>query len=124
MSCEKYREDLIGVLESTATPEAELKGDLQGFKRLCPLTRGLSGELLKLMLGGSDDPDTAEEVVAVEPGVQRGHSRLGPVSVVTSRVCHRDGGLYDEKVIVQHRLTGSAPSCVIYSPFGQPYRLE
>jgi len=76
------------------------------------------------MIGGSDNPDAAVEVVAVEPGVQRGHSRLGPVSVVTSRVRHRDGGLYDEKIIVQHRLTGSAPSCVIYSIYGQPYRLE
>ena len=104
--------------------QALRKGDLEGFKRLCPLTRGLSDELLKLMLGGSDDPDAAVEVVAVEPGVQRGHSRLGPVSVVTSRVRHRDGWLYEEKTIVQHRLTGSAPSCVIYSPFGQPYRLE
>jgi hypothetical protein len=104
--------------------QALLKSDLEGFKRLCPITRSLSGDLLKLMLGGSDDPDAVVEVVTVEPGVQRGHSRLGPVSVVTSRVRHRDGGLYDEKIIVQHRLTGSAPSCVIYSPYGQPYRLE
>jgi hypothetical protein len=104
--------------------QARLKGDLEGFKRLCPITRSLGSDLLKLMLGGSDDPDAAVEVVAVEPGVQRGHSRLGPVSVVTSRVRHRDGGLYDEKIIVQHRLTGSAPSCVIYSIYGQPYRLE
>jgi hypothetical protein len=54
----------------------------------------------------------------------RGHSRLGPVSVVTSRVRHRDGGLYEEKTIVQHRLTGSASSCVIYASYGQPHRLE
>jgi hypothetical protein len=104
--------------------QALLKGDLEGFRRLCPVTRNLSGDLLKLMLGGRDDPDAAVEVVAVEPGVQRGHSRLGPVSVVTSRVRHRDGGLYEEKIIVQHRLAGSAPSCVIYSIYGQPYRLE
>ncbi len=104
--------------------QALLKGDLEGFKRLCPVTRSLSGDLLKLMLGGGDNPDAAVDVVAVEPGVQRGHSRLGPVSVVTSRVRHRDGGLYEEKIIVQHRLAGSAPSCVIYSIYGQPYRLE
>jgi hypothetical protein len=39
-------------------------------------------------------------------------------------VRHRDGGLYEEKVIVQHRLAGATPSCVIYSNYGQPYRLE
>ena len=101
-----------------------LKGDAGGLKRLCPITRSWSDRLLNLMLGGATDPDATVEVVAVEPGVPRGHSRLGPVSVVTSRIRHRDGGLYEEKTIVQHRLTGAEPSCVIYSVYGQAYRLE
>ncbi len=104
--------------------QALLTGDLEGFKRLCPIARSWSDKLLKLMLRGATDPDATVEVVAVEPGVQRGHSRLGPVSVVTSRIRHRDGGLYEEKTIVQHRLTGPTPSCVIYSVYGQAYRLE
>jgi hypothetical protein len=77
-----------------------------------------------LVLGRDGDPDAVVEVVAVEPGVARGHSALGPVSVVTSRVRRRDGGLYEEKIIVQHRLSGATPSCVVYAPYGQPYRLE
>jgi hypothetical protein len=102
-----------------------LARDVEGFKRLCPVARGWSEELLNLLiLGRDDDPDAVVEVVAVEPGISRGRSRLGPVSVVTSRVRHRDGGLYEEKVIVQHRLTGLTPSCVVYGPYGQPYRLE
>jgi hypothetical protein len=39
-------------------------------------------------------------------------------------VRRRDGGLYEEKIIVQHRLTGTTPSCVVYAPYGQAYRLE
>jgi hypothetical protein len=39
-------------------------------------------------------------------------------------VRRRDGGLYEERIIVQHRPGGPEPSCVIYMPYGQPYRLE
>ena len=99
--------------------------DVDGFKRLCPAARTWSDELVGVLILGRDgDPDAVVEVVAVEPGVGRGHSSLGPVSVVTSRVRRRDGGLYEEKIIVQHRLAGSTPRAVIYSPYGHPYRLE
>jgi hypothetical protein len=99
--------------------------DVAGFKRLCPAARTWSDDLVSVLILGRDgDPDAVVEVVAVEPGVARGHSALGPVSVVTSRVRRRDGGLYEEKIIVQHRPGGPEPSCVIYMPYGQPYRLE
>jgi hypothetical protein len=71
-----------------------------------------------------DDPDAVVGVESVEPGSVRGYSRLGPVSVVTSRVRHRDGGLYEAKMIVQHRPGGDVPSCVVYASYGHPYRLE
>jgi hypothetical protein len=35
-----------------------------------------------------------------------------------------DGLRDEEKIIVQHRLTGATPSCVVYAPYGQAYRLE
>jgi len=99
--------------------------DVAGFKRLCPAARTWNDDLVRvLILGRDDDPDAVVEVVAVEPGVARGHSALGPVSVVTSRVRCRDGGLYEEKIIVQHRPGSPEPSCVIYMPYGQPYRIE
>jgi hypothetical protein len=99
--------------------------DADGFKRLCPAARTWSDELLGVLILGRDgDPDAVVEVVAVEPGVGRGHSSLGPVSIVTSRVRRRDGGLYEEKIIVQHRLAGSAQRAVIYAPYGHPYRLD
>jgi hypothetical protein len=102
-----------------------LTRDADGFQRLCPEARAWSNELVRLLiLGRAHDPDAVVEPVAVDPGVVRGHSALGPVSVVTSRVRHRDGGLDDEKTILQHRLTGSVPLCVIYSIHGQAYRLE
>jgi len=105
--------------------QALIARDVDGFKRLCPAARGWSDELVRVLILGRDgDPDAVVEVVAVEPGVARGHSALGPVSVVTSRVRRRDGGLYEEKIIVQHRLTGATPSCVVYAPYGQAYRLE
>jgi hypothetical protein len=102
-----------------------LARDAERFKQLCPVARGWSDDLLAvLILGRDDDPDAIVEVVAVEEASVRGHARLGPVSVVTSRVRRRDGVPYEEKTIVQHRLAGSVPSCVVYSRYGQPYRLE
>jgi hypothetical protein len=72
-------------------------------------------------LGRGHAADAVMEVVAVEAGILRGHSRLGPVSAVTSRTRHGDGRLYEEKTTVQHRLTGTTPSCVIYSSDGVAY---
>jgi hypothetical protein len=84
----------------------------------------LSDDLLRATLGRADDPDAVVEVVEVGRGVLRGHSRLGPLSIVSSRVRHGDGRLYEEKIIVQHRLDGLTPTCVIYSNYGTPYRLD
>ncbi len=98
--------------------------DVAALRRLCPVMRGVSDALLSAMVLGADAPDGIVEVVSVDPGVPRGHSRLGPLTVVASRVRHRSGGLYEEKFIVQHRLAGAAPSCVIAAPYGAPYRLE
>jgi hypothetical protein len=86
--------------------------------------RRIVTEMWKTLIARDGDADAVVEVVAVEPGVGRGHSSLGPVSVVTSRVRRRDGGLYEEKIIVQHLLAGSIPRAVVYAPYGQPYRLE
>lgn len=109
----------------TAMWQAMLARDVEQFKQLCPVARGWSREMLALLiLTREDDPDAVVGVESVSPGAVRGHSRLGPVSVVTSRVRHRDGGLYEAKTIVQHRPGGSVPSCVIYSSYGHPYRLE
>ncbi len=104
--------------------QAVLGPDVAGFKRLCPMTRGWSDEFLRVILGGGQDADAVVELIDVQRGVLRGHSRLGPVSVVTSRTRHGDGGLYEEKTIVQHALAGSTPRAVIYSQYGQAYRLE
>ena len=101
-----------------------LAQDLGSFRRLCPIARGLSDDLLRAVLGRADDPDAVIEVVEVGRGVLRGHSRLGPLSVVSSRVRHGDGKLYQEKTIVQHRLNGPTPSCVIYSNYRTSYRLD
>ena len=99
--------------------------DVERFKQLCPVARGWSKEMLAvLIMSRDDDPDAVAGVESVEPGSVRGYSRLGPVSVVTSRVRHRDGGLYEAKMIVQHRPGGDVPSCVVYASYGHPYRLE
>jgi hypothetical protein len=99
--------------------------DIDGLRRLCPVTRGASDAVLSAMVFGTkDDPEGVLELVDVEPGVLRGHSRLGPLTVVTTRVRQRDGALYEEKFIVQHRLTGTVPSCAIYAPYGTRYLLQ
>jgi hypothetical protein len=104
--------------------KAVMAQDLGTFRRLCPISRGWSDELLRATLGRADDPDAVVEVVEVGRAILRGHSRLGPLSVVSSRVRHGDGRLYEEKTIVQHRLNGSTPSCVIYSNYGASFRLD
>jgi hypothetical protein len=116
--------DEAGRLVVSEMWKALVARDLGSFRRLCPIARGWSDELLWVMLGRAEDPDAVVEVVEVGRAVVRGHSRLGPLSVVSSRVRHRDGKLYEEKTIVQHRLTGGTPSCVIYSNYGTPYPLD
>jgi hypothetical protein len=102
--------------------QAVIARDLRGLRRLSPVTR--DAQLAAVLAQAIDGPNGVVEVASVGPGVPRGHSRLGPVSVVTSRVRHRSGGLYEEKFIVQHRLAGAAPSCVIAGPYGAAYRVE
>jgi hypothetical protein len=102
--------------------DAVIARDIQTLKRLSPVTRNdlLSAALLRTV----DGPDGVVEVSRVDPGVPRGHSRLGPLTVVTSHVRHRSGGLYEEKFIVQHRLVGADSSCVVAGPYGAAYRLQ
>jgi hypothetical protein len=104
---------------------AVLQRDLARFRRLCPVATLSSDELLKVMVGMVEGPSGVVELVKVGPAVRRGHSKLGPLTVVSSVARHRDGGLYQGKVIVQHRLTGATPSCVVYAGYGlSSYRLE
>lgn len=99
--------------------------DMERLKRLCPVARGATEAVFSAMiLGPKDAPDSVVELVDVAPGVLRGHSRLGPLTVVTTRIRQRDGGLYEEKFIVQHRLSGADPSCVVYAPYGARYRVD
>jgi hypothetical protein len=113
-----------GRLVVTRMLEAVIANDLAEFRRLCPVARAWDDPLLTAILGDSLDPQAATEVVEVEPGIERGHSALGPVSVVRTRTRHRDGHLYEQKFIVQHRLDGAVPSCVVYASHGDAYRLE
>lgn len=104
---------------------AILARDLDGLRRLSPVTRGASDAVLAAMVfGAENDPEGVVELVDVGLGAIKGHSPLGPLTVVTTRVRQRDGALYEEKFIVQHRLTGAVPSCVIAAPYGTRYRLE
>jgi len=102
--------------------QAVIARDVARIGRLSPVAR--DERLSEMLLAAIDGPDGVVDVLRVDPGVPRGHSRLGPLSVVASHVRHRDGGLYEEKFIVQHRLTGAVPSCVIAGPYGAAYRLE
>jgi hypothetical protein len=104
--------------------DAILARDFSGLRKMCPLMRTWTDQALSATLGNDTDADAVVEVLEIRPGVTRGHSSLGPLSVVASRVRHRDGGIYEEKMIVQHRPSGPAPSCVVYSIYGQPYRIE
>jgi hypothetical protein len=102
--------------------DALIARDLAALKRLSPIAR--DEQLSAVISSAIDGPDGAVAVVSVDAGVQRGHSALGPLTVVTSRVRHRSGGLYEEKFIVQHRLMGAVPSCVVAGPYGSAFRLE
>jgi hypothetical protein len=103
---------------------AILSQDWARFRQLCPLAAGRSDEFLKFVVGGMTESDRVVEVLEVGTGTCRGESALGSVWVVPSRVRHGDGHVYEQKMIVQYRSLESAPSCVLYSGYGTPYRLD
>jgi hypothetical protein len=103
---------------------AVVKSDFGRFRKLCPIAAGFNDELLEEFFGNADADRVVIEVLDVQPGVLRGHSSLGPLSVVSSHVRRRDGSVYEDKVIVQHLVSRPTPTCVIYSGYGRSYRLK
>jgi hypothetical protein len=98
--------------------------DLVRLRQLCPGMALWKDELLRTVLSGIDGQDAVVEVLEIGEPVRRGYSRLGPLMVVPSRVRHRNGKIYEEKMIIQFRPPEKAASCVVYSGYGVPYQLE
>lgn len=97
--------------------------DWERFRTLVPVASGWTDEVLSAFVLGADGSNALDEVIEIGSASRRGQSRLGPLVVVPTRVRHRDGKVYEEKFIVQFRGPSDAPSCVIYAPYGVPYRL-
>lgn len=102
---------------------AVVKSDFGTFRRLCPVAAGMNDEFLKALLHDVTPAREMVEVLDVERGVLRGHSSLGPLTVVSSRVRRRDGSVHEVKVIVQHLASRPTPTCVVYAGYGYSYRL-
>ncbi|RPJ61233.1 MAG: hypothetical protein EHM23_07605 [Acidobacteria bacterium] len=104
---------------------AEISGDLAGFRRLAPLASLWDDEQLRTLLAGTDGQESVIEVVEVGEPRRRGRSSLGPLIVVPVVVRHKEGSLYEHKIIVQIRHgAGRDFSCVVYGPYGVPYPVE
>lgn len=97
---------------------ASMAGDLAEIRRLCPLTRTWSDELMKSVIVPEDEGKRLAEVVDLGPLLREGSTRLGPYMVVPSRLKTRDGKLWDEKQIVLFRQLDGQESCVVYGPYG------
>ena len=88
--------------------------------------RSWNDEQLKKVIGGIDGSEAVIDLVEVGEARERGRSGLGPLVVVPAVVQHRDGRLYQHKIIVQIRRNAAASdfSCVVYGPYGAPYPVE
>lgn len=103
---------------------AEINWDLGRFRRLAPVASLWNDEQLKAVLGGVDGQESVVQVVEVGQARRRGRSPLGPLIVVPVVARHKDGKLYEHKLIVQVRQeVGPEFSCVVYGPYGTPYPL-
>jgi len=104
---------------------AEINQDLSAFRRLAPLASLWDDEQLQTLLAGTDGQENVVELVEVGEPRRRGRSSLGPLIVVPVVVRHKDGRLYEHKIIVQiRRGAGRDFSCVVYGPYGVPYPVE
>lgn len=127
----QYGISTIGLSEEEASRRivgemwvALIHSDWTRFRQLCPTAAGWTDDALKVLVGGVDGQDAVVEVLEVGSVIRRGQSRIGPVVVVPSRVRHRDGNIYEQKMIIQFRPSEIAPSCVVYGPYGAAYRIE
>jgi len=104
---------------------AEISGDLEALKRLAPVTSLWDDKQVEAILGGVDGQEMVVELVEVGEARRRGRSPLGPLVVVPATVRHKDGALYEHKIIVQIRQgVGPEFSCVVFGPYGVPYPLD
>jgi hypothetical protein len=122
-----------GVPVSSASPEVAIRqvvedvyqavvaGDLAREWALAPVTTLWSDAQLYAVLGGAGGRDLVTDLVSVGEARPRGASSLGPLMVVPVVVRHRDGSLYDEKIIVQIRPAADGARCVVFAPYGRPY---
>ncbi|MGE5644482.1 MAG: hypothetical protein ACM336_01695 [Acidobacteriota bacterium] len=96
---------------------AAIAGDLGTIRKLCPLTRAWSDELVRSVIVGRENRSLAE-VVSIGKVVREGGNRLGPFVVVPSRLKTRDGRIWEDRQIVQFRRSGGRESCAVYGPYG------
>ncbi len=100
------------------TYEAVIAGDLAGLRRLCPVCKGLSDEMLRAVILKTDRPSRIVELIKVEPICRTGESRLGSLVAIPAVLKLADGTKAEEKMIVQFRRLGDKSSCVIHGPYG------
>lgn len=104
--------------------QASMAGDLESVRRLCPLTRTWSDEMMKAFIVPDEEAKRLAEVVSIGPIGREGDNRLGPFVVLPVRLKTRAGKVWEEKQIVQFQTIGGEESCVVCGPYGMPVEVR
>jgi hypothetical protein len=104
--------------------QAVIGGDLAGLRKLCPLCKNFTDEMLHAVILKTGKSSRIVELVRVEQICKTGESKLGALVAIPAVLKLADGTKVQEKMIVQFRQLGDKSSCVIHGPYGVPRDIE
>jgi hypothetical protein len=100
---------------------ADIHRDYHRFRELSPVVGSWSDEFMQSVLAG---PDQVVEVLSIGDIAQEGHSAIGSLALVPSRVRCKDGKIREINMLVQFRHTQQGDSCVLHGPYGFPVEVK
>ncbi len=106
------------------TFKAVIEGDSKSLKKLCPLAKNWSEELIDSVIFRKGQDDQIVEVVSIGKIFKTGQTKLGPIAAAPVVIKRRNGTKYEEKMIVQFRQIGGKTSCVVHGPYGISREVE
>jgi hypothetical protein len=107
-----------------ATYQAVIDGDMATLRKLSPLCKNWSDEMLHSIILRTGKSDRIARIVQIGPAGNTGESPLGELMVMPALLQRSDNTKVEEKIIVQFRRIEGQPSCVVYGPYGISRVLE
>ncbi len=114
-ACEK-------ILRDTFT--AVIECDAASLKKLSPLVKGWTDELISSIVFRPGQNDQIVEIASIGQIFKMGQTKLGPIAAAPIVFKRRNGTMYEEKMIVQFRQIEGKPSCVIHGPYGHSREIK